>query len=77
VSWGDEEKAHASSKQGWPVCLSQSKHTSPCLVPLAAYEVLSDAEKRKIYDRYGEEGVKEHAGQKASGRQPGGNIFDM
>uniref|UniRef100_A0A7S3VIA0 J domain-containing protein n=1 Tax=Dunaliella tertiolecta TaxID=3047 RepID=A0A7S3VIA0_DUNTE len=42
-----------------------------------AYEVLVDPEQRKIYDRYGEEGVKEHAGQKASGRQPGGNIFDM
>ncbi|KAI3676579.1 hypothetical protein L1987_86190 [Smallanthus sonchifolius] len=26
-----------------------------------AYEVLSDSEKRKIYDRYGEEGLKQHA----------------
>lgn len=45
----------------------------------AAYEVLSDPEQRKIYDKYGEEGIKEHAGQKASGRgsQGGGNIFDL
>ncbi|RZS17391.1 hypothetical protein BHM03_00049515, partial [Ensete ventricosum] len=27
-----------------------------------AYEVLSDSEKRKIYDRYGEEGLKQYAG---------------
>jgi DnaJ-class molecular chaperone len=27
---------------------------------LAAYEVLSDEEKRRIYDRYGEEGLKQH-----------------
>ena len=26
----------------------------------AAYEVLSDSEKRRIYDRYGEEGLKQH-----------------
>lgn len=26
----------------------------------SAYDVLSDPEKRKIYDRYGEEGVKQH-----------------
>ena len=25
----------------------------------AAYEVLTDAEKRKVYDRYGEEGLKQ------------------
>lgn len=27
-----------------------------------AYEVLSDEEKRKIYDRYGEEGLKQQGG---------------
>ena len=44
-----------------------------------AYEVLSDAEKRQIYDKYGEEGVKQHAGQQAQGRGGGGggNIFDL
>ena len=26
----------------------------------AAYEVLSDSEKRRIYDRYGEEGLKQN-----------------
>lgn len=41
-----------------------------------AYEVLSDSEKRGIYDRYGEEGLKQHA---ASGGRGGGgmNIQDI
>ncbi|KAK9281289.1 hypothetical protein L1049_004186 [Liquidambar formosana] len=41
-----------------------------------AYEVLSDSEKRNIYDRYGEEGLKQHA---ASGGRGGGgmNIQDI
>nr|XP_027099251.1 dnaJ protein ERDJ3B-like [Coffea arabica] len=40
-----------------------------------AYEVLSDSEKRSIYDRYGEEGLKQHA---ASGGRGGGmNIQDI
>ncbi|XP_057776662.1 dnaJ protein ERDJ3B-like [Salvia miltiorrhiza] len=40
-----------------------------------AYEVLSDSEKRGIYDRYGEEGLKQHA---ASGGRGGGmNMQDI
>ncbi|CAN1188011.1 DnaJ protein ERDJ3B [Linum perenne] len=43
-----------------------------------AYEVLSDAEKRKIYDAYGEEGIRQHT---ASGGGGGGmniqNIFEQ
>ncbi|KAF5741538.1 dnaJ subfamily B member 11-like [Tripterygium wilfordii] len=41
-----------------------------------AYEVLSDGEKRNIYDNYGEEGLKQHA---ASGGRGGGgmNINDI
>jgi len=39
----------------------------------AAYEVLSDSDKRKLYDSYGEAGVKS-GGQSASGM---GDIFDM
>lgn len=39
---------------------------------LSAYEVLSDSEKRNIYDRYGEEGLKQHA---ASGGRGGGMNF--
>lgn len=40
---------------------------SDCL----AYEVLSDSEKRNIYDRYGEEGLKQHA---ATGGGKGGGM---
>ncbi|PNH05130.1 Chaperone protein DnaJ [Tetrabaena socialis] len=42
-----------------------------------AYEVLSDAEKRKVYDRYGEDGLKQHAQQQGGGRGGGGDLFDM
>jgi DnaJ family protein C protein 16 len=43
-----------------------------------AYEVLSDTEKRKIYDKYGEEGVKEQTARENSGHQGGryGGDFD-
>lgn len=39
-----------------------------------AAEVLSDPEKRKIYDRYGEKGIKEGMGQ---GGGEGMSIFDL
>eukprot|EP00484_Ammonia_sp_Unknown_P022539 CAMPEP_0197048182 /NCGR_PEP_ID=MMETSP1384-20130603/23581_1 /TAXON_ID=29189 /ORGANISM="Ammonia sp." /LENGTH=398 /DNA_ID=CAMNT_0042480275 /DNA_START=248 /DNA_END=1444 /DNA_ORIENTATION=- len=44
-----------------------------------AYEVLSDEDKRRVYNQYGEEGVKEHEKNQAakSGRRGGGGIFDM
>ncbi|KAG0497926.1 hypothetical protein HPP92_002617 [Vanilla planifolia] len=40
-----------------------------------AYEVLTDSEKRNIYDRYGEEGLRQHAA--GGGRGPGMNIHDI
>lgn len=46
------------------------------LLLLSAYEVLSDREKRNIYDRYGEEGLKQHnAG--GGGRGGGMNFQDI
>ncbi|XP_031099382.1 dnaJ protein ERDJ3B [Ipomoea triloba] len=41
-----------------------------------AYEVLSDSEKRNIYDRYGEEGLKQHTAS-GGGRGAGMNIQDI
>ncbi|CAI5491963.1 unnamed protein product [Closterium sp. Naga37s-1] len=40
-----------------------------------AYEVLSDGEKRRIYDQHGEEGVKQHSAQQAAGG--GQDIFSQ
>jgi DnaJ-class molecular chaperone len=42
----------------------------------AAYEVLSDDKKRRIYDRYGEEGLKQHEGQNSGGGGGGNDIFE-
>ena len=39
-----------------------------------AYDVLSDEEKRRVYDQQGEEGVKEHEQRK--GQQQGGGGFN-
>lgn len=49
-----------------------------CPVPATAYEILSDSKKREVYDRYGEEGLKQHQAREASGQgRGGGDIFDM
>lgn len=40
-----------------------------------AYEVLSDPEKRQIFDRYGAEGLKNNNGGGGNGGHPGGNMF--
>ncbi|KAL6511068.1 hypothetical protein OROGR_022192 [Orobanche gracilis] len=40
-----------------------------------AYEVLSDPEKREIYDQFGEEGLKEHAGGGGGGMHDPFDIF--
>ncbi|CAM0957657.1 unnamed protein product [Alopecurus aequalis] len=42
-----------------------------------AYEVLTDSEKRKIYDRYGEEGLKQFQGQGGRGGGGGMNMQDI
>ncbi|KXZ56237.1 hypothetical protein GPECTOR_1g206 [Gonium pectorale] len=62
VTGTDEEKKAASQK------FADINH---------AYEVLSDPEKRKIYDRYGEDGLKQHAAREQGGGRGGNDIFDM
>ena len=45
-----------------------------------AYEVLTDDKKREIYDKFGEEGVKEHEARENAGQQggfPGGFRFNF
>ncbi len=41
-----------------------------------AYEVLSDAEKRRLYDQHGEQGIKEGGGGGGGFHSPM-DIFDM
>jgi len=56
-----------------PLCAFSSENaTSPYL--LAAYEVLTDAKKKQVYDRYGEEGLKNMA---QGGGGGGGNPQDI
>ena len=43
----------------------------------AAYEVLSSEEKRRIYDRYGEDGLKQHDAQGGGGGGGAADIFSQ
>ena len=42
-----------------------------------AYEVLSNAEKRELYDRHGEQGIKEGGGGGGGGFHSPTDLFDM
>ena len=73
---GRSTDCSAGRQQGtvWDLCIRKWRN-SQHVVCAAAYEVLSEPEKRKIYDRYGEEGLKEHEGR--GGRGGGGGAQDI
>ena len=48
-----------------------------CVRAAAAYEVLSSEEKRRIYDRYGEDGLKQHDAQGGGGGGGAADIFSQ
>lgn len=52
-------------------------HSETSLRAIAAYEVLSSEEKRRIYDRYGEEGLKQHDAQGGGGGGGAADIFSQ
>ena len=56
--------------------LKGKQRLCPRLCPRAAYEVLTDPEKRKVYDRYGEEGLKQMGGG-GGGRHDAQDIFSQ
>uniref|UniRef100_A0A7E4WCI2 DnaJ homolog dnj-20 n=1 Tax=Panagrellus redivivus TaxID=6233 RepID=A0A7E4WCI2_PANRE len=63
------KELHPDRNQGDPVAQEKFQDLG------AAYEVLSDAEKRKIYDRSGEEGVKKHGEHGGGGHDPFSSFF--
>ena len=56
---------------------SEQRLASHNLLLCTAYEVLSDEEKRKIYDRYGEDGLKQHSQNGGGGSGGPGDIFSQ
>ena len=55
-------------------CIVKMRHLGR--VSPAAYEVLTDPEKRRVYDRYGEEGLKQMGGDGGRGGNPN-DIFSQ
>lgn len=50
-------------------------HLLTCSLTLTAYEVLKEPDKRRVYDQYGEEGLKQQGGGAQQGFNPFGDMF--
>jgi DnaJ-related protein SCJ1 len=50
--------------------ISNGNWFSSAFVEFTAYDILSNSEKRRLYDRYGEEGLKSGGGSGGGGHDP-------
>ncbi|WVQ85189.1 hypothetical protein IAT38_007354 [Cryptococcus sp. DSM 104549] len=70
ASDGDIKKAYRKLSKKYHPDINPDEAAHEKFIDVSkAYEVLSDSERRTIYDRHGEEGLKQHDAQKAGGNQ--------
>ncbi|WVR03272.1 hypothetical protein IAU60_000263 [Kwoniella sp. DSM 27419] len=76
VSEGELKKAYRKLSKKYHPDINQEEAAHERFIEISrAYEVLSDAEKRGIYDKRGEEGLKQHEAQKGAPQDPFARFF--